>query len=241
MKTTKLKHMNSTRWFLKGMAILSLCTVIQACQPSASVEDSKEEATTLATESKATSGQERKKIVFFGNSLTAGYGLDPEDNFVSIIQTYIDSLGLPYQTVNAGVSGETTSGGNSRIDWILEQPLDVFILELGGNDGLRGIDPDETRDNLEAMIRKVKSAKPDAHIILAGMQVPPNMGPDYAEKFSRIYPELAKSENIALIPFLLENVGGEPELNLDDGIHPNEEGHQIVANNVWLVLKDIIQ
>ena len=223
------------------MAILALCTAILGCQSTPPAENSD----SIAEEKSAASSEGRKeqsrKIVFFGNSLTAGYGLDPEDNFVSIIQTYIDSLGLPYQTVNAGVSGETTSSGNSRIDWILEQPVDIFILELGGNDGLRGIDPDETRTNLKEMIQKVKTAKPEAAIILAGMQVPPNMGPDYAEKFSRIYPELAESENVALIPFLLENVGGEPELNLDDGIHPNEEGHFIVANNVWLILKDFIQ
>lgn len=233
--------MNSGRWFLKGMAILALCTAILACQSSPPADNSDPIAGERSLEPSAIQKEKTQKIVFFGNSLTAGYGLDPEDNFVSIIQTYIDSLGLPYQTVNAGVSGETTSSGNSRIDWILEQPVDIFILELGGNDGLRGIDPDETRANLKAMIQKVKKAKPEAQIILAGMQVPPNMGPEYAEKFSRIYPELAESENVALIPFLLENVGGEPELNLDDGIHPNEEGHFIVANNVWLVLKDFIQ
>ncbi len=233
--------MNSGRWFLKGMAILALCTAILACQSTPPAENTTVAGGKELGEPSENGKEQSQKIVFFGNSLTAGYGLEPEDNFVSIIQTYIDSLGLPYQTVNAGVSGETTSSGNSRIDWILEQPVDIFILELGGNDGLRGIDPDETSANLKEMIQKVKAAKPEAQIILAGMQVPPNMGPGYAEKFSRIYPELAKSENVALIPFLLENVGGEPELNLEDGIHPNEEGHQIVANNVWLVLKNFIQ
>jgi len=233
--------MNAFRWILKGVVIVLGCTALWACQtkPPASEESVSTTEARLSEEQKPIEGS--KTILFFGNSLTAGYEVDPEDNFVSLVQGFLDSLQLDYRTINAGVSGETTSSGLSRIDWILQQQVDVFILELGGNDGLRGIPTQETRNNLQAMIDKVKAAKPEAAIILAGMQVPPNMGPDYADSFERIFPELAESNNIGLIPFLLENVGGEPELNLPDGIHPNEDGHQIVAKNVWEVLKNYVQ
>ena len=184
--------------------------------------------------------EKKKTILFFGNSLTAGYGLDPSQAFPALIQQKVDSLGLNYNVVNAGVSGETTSGGNSRIDWILKQPVDVFILELGANDGLRGIPVEETRKNLQSIIDKVKTKYPDAKLVLAGMQIPPNMGQQYAGQFQRIYPELAQQNNMTLIPFLLEGVGGEAKLNLEDGIHPTPEGHQIVAMNVWNVLKPVL-
>lgn len=186
--------------------------------------------------------ENRKTIVFFGNSLTAGYGLDdPSLAFAGLIQHRIDSLGFAYKVINAGVSGETTAGGNSRIDWILKQPLDIFILELGGNDGLRGIPVTESERNLQDILDKVKAKYPDAIRILAGMQIPPNLGQDYTKAFSKLYPKIAKRNNIALIPFLLENVGGERSLNLPDGIHPNEAGHKIVADNVWMVLKKVIK
>ena len=183
--------------------------------------------------------KKEKTILFFGNSLTAGYGIDPSQAFPALIQNKIDSLKLNYNVINAGVSGETSAGGNGRIDWILRQPIDVFVLELGGNDGLRGIPLAETKKNLQAIIDKVKSKYPDAKIILAGMQIPPNMGQDYTGEFKKIYPELAAKNKISLIPFLLQGVGGDPKLNQDDGIHPNVEGAKIVAENVWKVLKDI--
>ncbi|MCB0854575.1 MAG: arylesterase [Bacteroidetes bacterium] len=188
----------------------------------------------LATET------DKQTILFFGNSLTAGYGLDDIDqSFVSLIQKRIDSLGLDYKTVNAGLSGETTASGNSRIDWILQQKVDIFVLELGANDGLRGIDTEETRRNLQSMIDKVEAKYPEAKIVLCGMLVPPNMGQDYGDKFQVIYPELAEENDISLIPFLLDKVAGEPELNQGDGIHPTAEGHEIVAENVWAVLGDL--
>jgi acyl-CoA thioesterase-1 len=180
-----------------------------------------------------------KSIVFFGNSLTAGYGVDPSEAFPALIQNKIDSLHLNYKVINAGVSGETSSGGKSRIDWILRQPVDVFVLELGGNDGLRGIPLSETRKNLQAIIDKVKTKYPSAKLVLAGMQIPPNMGQQYSTDFKNIYPELASKNNISLIPFLLKNVGGEVKLNQQDGIHPTAEGHKIVAENVWEILKNI--
>ena len=183
-----------------------------------------------------------KTILFFGDSLTAGYGLDDSnDAYPALVQEKIDSLGLKYNAINSGLSGETTAGGLSRIDWVLSQEVDVFVLELGGNDGLRGIALDETRKNLQAIIDKVGNKYPEATIILAGMQLPPNLGQDYTSEFKAIFEDLAKQNELALIPFLLENVGGIPELNLPDGIHPNIEGHKIVAENVWAVLGPLLE
>ena len=181
-----------------------------------------------------------KTIVFFGNSITAGYGLEMSEAFPALIQREIDSLALPYKVVNAGVSGETSSGGDGRIDWVLRQPVDVFVLELGGNDGLRGIPVTETRKNLQSIIDKVKAKNPAVKIIIAGMQIPPNMGKQYTGEFRSMYPELAKKNDIALIPFLLEGVGGEAKFNQDDGIHPTAEGQKILAQNVWEVLKGVL-
>lgn len=183
---------------------------------------------------------EENRIIVFGNSLTAGYGLEPSQAFPALLQMKIDSLNLPYTVVNAGISGETSSGGLGRIDWILEQRIDIFILELGANDGLRGIPLAETQKNLQEIIDRVSQKYPDAKIILAGMQIPPNMGRQYTLEFREIFPSLAKKNNALLIPFLLEGVGGEPHLNLDDGIHPNIEGHKIVAMNVWKILAPVI-
>ncbi len=183
-----------------------------------------------------------KTILFFGNSLTAGYGLDDVSQaFPALVQRKIDSLKLPYKVINAGLSGETTSGGSSRIDWILKQPVDVFVLELGANDGLRGIPIKETIKNLQAIVDKVKAKNPAIKQVLLGMQVPPNMGSTYANGFKAIYPAIAAKNNMALVPFLLEGVGGNPALNQADGIHPTAEGAKIVADNVWKVLKGVIQ
>jgi acyl-CoA thioesterase I len=182
-----------------------------------------------------------KTILFFGNSLTAGYGLEPSQAFPALIQQKIDSAGWNYTVINSGLSGETTAGGKNRIGWVLRQKVDVFVLELGGNDGLRGVELESTRNNLQAIIDTVRAKNPDVQIILAGMQIPPNMGLEYTSKFRTIYPELAEKNNLPLIPFLLEGVGGIARLNLPDGIHPTVEGHQIVAENVWKVLAPILQ
>ncbi|MFB5946483.1 arylesterase [Albibacterium profundi] len=182
-----------------------------------------------------------KRILFFGNSLTAGYGLENTDNaFPGLIQNKIDSLNLPYQTVNAGLSGETTSGGNERVDWLLNQKIDIFVLELGANDGLRGLPVDETYTNLQSIIDKVKAAWPECKIVLTGMLVPPSMGQEYAESFRQIFPQLAEENDLAFVSFLLENVAGEVELNQDDGIHPTKEGQRIMAENVWEVLYPLL-
>lgn len=181
-----------------------------------------------------------KTILFFGTSLTAGLGIDLEDAYPALIQQKIDSMGLDYQVINAGLSGETTASGKNRIDWVLNQKIDVFVLELGSNDGLRGVPLSETKNNLQEIINFVKEKNQDTQLILAGMEIPPNMGPEYSSTFRTLFPELATANGISLIPFLLEDVGGVPGLNQRDGIHPTEEGHELMAKNVWSVLKPIL-
>lgn len=180
-------------------------------------------------------------ILFYGNSLTTGFGIDPDSAYPQLIQGKIDRLEWPFTVINGGVGGETSAGGLSRIDWVLQNRMDVFILELGGNDGLRGVDPRATRRNLKAIIRRVKARYPGTKIILAGMQAPPNLGPSFTSAFKAIYPELAESEDVFLIPFILEGVGGIEELNLPDGIHPTAEGHAIMAENVWKILEPVLE
>ncbi|MEO0572933.1 MAG: arylesterase [Bacteroidota bacterium] len=178
-----------------------------------------------------------KVILFFGDSLTAGYGIELEEAFPALIQNRLDSLNLGYTVINSGLSGETTSGGLNRIDWVLSQNVDVFVLELGANDGLRGIPLDQTKTNLQGIIDLVRKKNGATKIVLAGMQIPPNMGPEYTSEFRKIFPELARENEIPLIPFLLDGVAGIPKLNLEDGIHPTPAGHKIVTENVWAVLK----
>ena len=221
----------------KGFYMMAVLTVVFF---GCANKDNRPGTATAPTE-KAPVTAKTKTIVFFGNSLTAGYGLSsPTQAFPALIQNKIDSLGLSYKVVNAGVSGETSAGGLSRIDWILRQPLDVFVLELGANDGLRGIPVPETKKNLKAILDKVKQKYPAAKLVLAGMQLPPNMGQTYATQFRSIYPQLAAQNNVTLIPFLLQGVGGEAKLNQADGIHPTAEGARIVAQNVWQVLKPLL-
>ncbi len=225
---------------MKGIRLISLALFIMfgiSCgnngKPSSGLQPVKEKDTAMAP------GKE-KNIIFFGNSITAGYGLSPAEAFPALIQHKVDSLRAGYKVINAGVGGETSSGGNSRIGWILRQQPDIFVLELGGNDGLRGIPLSETRKNLQSIIDKVKSKNPASKIIIAGMQIPPNMGQKYAGEFRSMFPELAKKNDAILIPFLLEGVGGEEKLNQQDGIHPTAEGHKIVAENVWKELIKIL-
>ena len=183
-----------------------------------------------------------KTILFFGNSLTAGYGVEEGQGFAEIIGEKLDSLGYDYRVINAGISGETTSSGLRRVDWVMsKQDVDVFVLELGANDGLRGIPTTVTRSNLYEIIEKVREAQPDVEIVLAGMMVPPNMGQQYSREFKSVFPDVADTANVALIPFLLQDVGGIDSLNQDDGIHPNPKGHRILAKNTWVVLKDVLE
>jgi acyl-CoA thioesterase-1 len=181
-----------------------------------------------------------RTILFFGDSLTAGYGLSPEEAFPAQVERQLNAKGKSCKVINAGLSGETSAGGLTRIDWVLRQPVDIFVLELGANDGLRGLPLEQTRANLQAIIDKVKAKFPKAKIVVAGMLVPPNMGPEYSAGFRVLFPELAKKNNALLIPFLLEGVAGNEKLNLPDGIHPNTEGHKIVASNLIKILEPLL-
>lgn len=216
-----------------------LALLLLGCGEKASKKESEETSTIEETEATETTDS-NKKILFFGDSLTAGYGLEVSQAFPALIQQRIDSLGLDYTVINAGLSGETTASGKNRLAWVLEDDIDIIIIELGANDGLRGVPLTETEQNLKSMVDTVQSKLPGAKIILAGMKIPPNMGPEYTSKFESIFPELADSEDIKLIPFLLENVAGIPELNQGDGIHPTVEGQKLVAQNVWEVLQPVL-
>jgi acyl-CoA thioesterase-1 len=185
--------------------------------------------------------QNHQTVVILGDSLAAGYGLDLSEAFPALLQRKIDAAGLKFSVVNAGLSGDTSAGGLRRIDWLLKRRADVLVLELGGNDGLRGIPVAATKTNLQAIIDRTKQKFPQAQVVIAGMQMPPNMGEEYNSAFRRMFPDLATANRAALIPFLLEGVGGKPELNLPDQIHPTAEGHRIVAENVWKVLKPVLE
>lgn len=218
--------------------LLLILSATWACQNAPAAAGAATGNTDQPTEQ--TTAVSRKNIVFFGTSLTAAYQLSPEQGFPALIQEKIDSLGMPYRCINAGLSGETSMDGKNRIDWVLQQPVDVFVLELGANDALRGLPIEEARQNLQTIIDRVKAKYPDCKMVIAGMMAPPNLGPRYTKEFAAMYPELAKANNAALIPFLLEGVAADPELNLGDGIHPNVTGQKIVARNVWNVLQKVL-
>ena len=182
-----------------------------------------------------------KRIVVLGDSIAAGFGVDPEDAYPAVLQRKIDEAKLNYTIVNAGVSGDTTAGGLRRVNWVLRQPVDILILELGGNDGLRGIPVTETGANLQAIIDRAREKHPNIKILLAGMKMPANMGADYTAEFEKVFSDIAKKNKTAFVPFVLENVGGKPDLNLPDRIHPTPAGHEIVAQNIWPVLQPLLK
>ncbi|MBL7877898.1 MAG: arylesterase [Cyclobacteriaceae bacterium] len=184
--------------------------------------------------------QAPKVILFFGDSLTAGYGLSTEEAFPALLEKELNQAGKKVKVTNAGLSGETSAGGLGRIDWVLRQPIDIFVLELGANDGLRGLPVDQTISNLQQIIDKVKAKNPACKIVLAGMMVPPNMGKQYTDDFKNIYPALATKNKATLIPFILEGVAGIEKLNQADGIHPTSEGHKIIANNLKRTFEKLI-
>jgi acyl-CoA thioesterase-1 len=179
-------------------------------------------------------------VLFLGTSLTAGMGLSADEAYPALIQAKIDSAGLGFRVVNAGVSGETSAGGLRRIDWLLRQPVAVLVLELGANDMLRGQDIPAMRANLQEIIDHTKAAHPEARIVIAGMKAAPNLGEPYVDEFEAVFLELAEANGAVLIPFLLEGVAGIPELNQPDGNHPTAEGQAIVAENVWAVLEPVL-
>ncbi len=179
--------------------------------------------------------------MFFGDSLSAGYGLAnaSQEAFPALIQQKLNAEHLDYTVINAGVSGDTSAGGLRRIDWLLRRPVDVLVLELGGNDGLRGLPPEETGRNLQAIIDKVRAKNPQARVLVAGMRMPANFGADYTTRFEAVFANVAKASNATLLPFVLEGVGGVPRYNQRDQIHPTAEGHQIVAELIWPLLKPL--
>jgi acyl-CoA thioesterase-1 len=180
-------------------------------------------------------------ILVLGDSITAGYGLEPDESFPALLQKKVDAQGWSFRVINAGQTGDTSASGLARLDWLLKNRVDVLVLELGGNDGLRGLPVETTRKNLQAIIDRTKQKYPEAKVIIAGMRVPPNMGRDYAQRFEAIFRDVAKRNQAVLIPFVLEGVGGVRQLNLPDGIHPTAEGQEIVAQNVWKALEPVLR
>lgn len=203
-------------------------------------ERNAETSATQVASGAADSAANAPTVLFLGTSLTAGYGLPSSQAFPALIEEKIDSAGLDYRVVNAGLSGETSAGALRRLDWLLRQPFDVLVLETGANDMLRGTDLDVTKANIQAIIDRVREARPEVEIVLAGMRAPPNLGRTYASEFQSIYPELAEENDLSLIPLLLEGVAGEAALNQADGIHPNAAGQEIVAANVWSALEPVL-
>ena len=184
---------------------------------------------------------ERGRVVFLGTSLTAGLGLDPEQAYPALIQRKIDSAGLPFEAVNAGVSGETSAGARRRIDWLLRQPVSVLVVETGANDGLRGLEVDSLRANIQAIIDDAKKLSPPPAVVLVGMRAPPNLGFGYTRRFQRVYSELADENDLPLVPFLLEGVAGQASLNQGDMIHPTAQGQRLMAERVWEVLEPVLK
>lgn len=221
---------------LLGVLLLTACSTPDTPQTAASPAARTTDAVPDTPEA-----EDLITVLFFGDSITAGFGLDPEDAFPALLQQRVDSLGWPVRMINGGNSGETSTGGLARIGWVLERPVDVFVLELGGNDGLRGTNLAVTKQNLQAIIDTVRSRGPATEIIIAGMEIPPNLGQERTAQFRAIFPDLARTNDTALIPFLLDGVGGIPELNLPDGIHPTAEGHAIVAETMWQSLRPILE
>ena len=184
---------------------------------------------------------ERPSVLFLGTSLTAGLGLEPEQAYPALIQQKIDAAGLDYRVVNAGVSGETSAGAVRRADWLFGEPVSVLVVETGANDGLRGLPADTLRANIQAIFDRAKQLRPRPRLVLLGMRMPPNYGRAYAGRFQEVYRDLARTNDAALVPFLLEGVGGIPRLNQPDGIHPTAEGQQKIAETVWRVLEPVLR
>jgi acyl-CoA thioesterase I len=225
--------------------LATVCVLIFGCAPgerNGAAPDERRGGSADARGGATTATQARGVVLFVGTSLTAGLGLDVEEGYPARVQEKIDSAGLPYEVVNAGVSGETSAAARRRLEsWLIRQPFDVLVIETGANDMLRGADADSLRANLQAMIDTVRSARPEARIVLAGMVAAPNLGRVYGERFAAVYGDLARENDILLIPFLLEDVAGDPDLNLPDGIHPNADGQRRVAETVWEALEPLLR
>ncbi len=238
--------------YARSVASITALASIVACSPDGNIESGRNSRETknnmtitkgaeaVAAVDSSTKTVRTPVVLFFGTSLTAGYGLDPEQAFPSLIEKRARSEGVPIRAVNAGLSGETTAGAARRVDWVLRTPADLVVIEAGANDALRGLSPDAARSNLERLIGAVRAKQPQAKIALIQMEAPPNYGVSYTRSFRAIYPAIAQKENIPLLPFLLSGVAGIPRLNQPDGVHPNLSGERIVADNVWKGLKPIV-
>lgn len=227
--------------FLTSLVAVSFA----ACGPpetSSAADDSGADSSVVVALAAEVPSTEGPVVVFLGTSLTAGFGLSrDEDTYVSRLVELADSAGVPFRAVNAGVSGETSAGGLRRLDWALREALDVLVVELGANDGLRGQDPAALESNLTQIVRRARARYPGITVVLAGMEAPPNLGPLYTQAFREVFPRVATAEGTELVPFLLDGVAGVPELNQSDRIHPTAEGHRIVAAVAWPVLEDVLR
>lgn len=226
---------------VRGSAV-GTSLVLAACggsetKPAATAQVPVESTTVLPTA--ATDG--RVRVLFVGTSLTAGLGIDPDSAYPAVIQQLADSNGLAVQVVNAGLSGETSAGALRRVDWLLRDKPDVVVIETGANDGLRGLDPDTTSANIVGIITKVRAVNPEARILLAQMEAPPNLGPQYTRRFRDLFLTVAADQAVTLIPFFLDGVAGVPSLNQADGIHPTEAGARIAARNMWRTLAPVLR
>jgi acyl-CoA thioesterase-1 len=227
-------------WIVLGFAVV-------ACQPDRNMDrgsrarGSKSVVTAAeAATNRADSATPKVSVLFFGTSLTAGYGLDPSQAFPVLVAKKAADEGKPITAINAGLSGETSAGALRRIDWVLKRPVDIVVLETGGNDALRALDANALESNLDSIVHRIKAAQPKARILLAVMEAPPNFGARYTASFREAYKSVAQKEGLTLLPFLLDGVAGKPELNQDDGVHPNVAGEKIVADNVWRTLKPVV-
>src|SRR5688572_6416445 len=231
---------------LKGVLVALAVAAAAGCGPksesitSEAKHNMTQGQTAADTTARASTALRRPVVLFFGTSLTAGAGLEPEQAFPALVEKKADSTGLPIRAVNAGLSGETTAGALRRIDWVMRTPADIIVVETGANDALRGLSPAAAKANIEKIIAAIRQKQPGATIVLAQFFAPPNFGNAYTRSFGAIYADVAKRENVALIPFLLEGVAGVPRYNQPDGIHPNVAGEMIVADNIWRSLEPVI-
>lgn len=225
----------------RKIALACACATLAAFTACAPSEPATESTASGAADSAPRTRDTTGVVLFLGTSLTAGYGIGAEHAYPALIQQKLAAAGYRLRVVNAGISGETSAGGLRRIDWSLQQPVRVLVLELGANDGLRGLSISSLRKNLSEIIERTRNRYPDAAIVIAGMEAPPNLGSAYTKEFRDVYRDLADEYDAALVPFLLEGVAAVPELNQEDGIHPNAEGQQRIAENVWKILQPIIR
>ena len=233
----------ASQGILLRLLLGAVCLAIVACEQSSPPLSPSSPPST--SEQRASSGQDQRstrikqpKIVAFGDSLTTGLGVAPEESYPAQLQRRLDARGYHYHVVNAGVSGETTAGGLRRVDWVLNSRPRIVILELGGNDGLRGVDPSETRSNLERIIQRLRAE--GVTVVLAGMKLPPNYGAEYTTRFAGMYPELARTYDLPFMPFFLEGVATHPGLNQADGIHPTGEGYRVIVDHLVTVLEPLL-